>query len=267
LFVVLGLLAGCGRVAFDEILLATDAGMDPDAVAARPCGLPETAPPTITISGTTFEYTMFNNTSRPIGPAMVTLHDVPSTGPIVQVTSLPTGEYALGVVTNGVPKRVALRYAMSGYFTTTVIADLELAQSTVGGGVPLWSFGDAPMWSNLAMTMVYQSGGGRPRNSAKGTLNIAVRDCAGQPVPGVTVTIDPPPIGPDGEIRYQGDDGAPLPASATATSGQFGHVLVFNAEPGPTRIIATKAGRTFLDRSVEVLAGSNNTLATVRAVD
>lgn len=58
-----------------------------------------------------------------------------------------------------------------------------------------------------------------------------------------------------------------MPPSATETVGRFAHVLVFNAEPGLTRIIATKNGRTFLDRPVEVLAGSNNTLATVRAVD
>jgi hypothetical protein len=40
-----------------------------------------------------------------------------------------------------------------------------------------------------------------------------------------------------------------------------------NAQPGVTRIVATKAGRTFLDTEVTVLADRNNTLAIVRAVD
>jgi len=242
----------------------TDA--DPgDGVAARPCSLPETAPPTITISGKTFEYTMFNNTSRPVGPAMVTLHDVPSMGSLVQVPSLPTGEYALGVMTNGVPKRVALRYARSGYFTTTAIADLAIADSTIGGGLPLWSFGDAPMWSNGAMSSVYMAAG-LPRVATKGTLNIAVRDCSGAFIEGGSVVVDPPPIGPEGEYRYQGMDGRPS-TTLTTTIRRFAHVVVFNAEPGLTRVTAVKDGRTFLDSDVEVLAGSNVTLATVRAVD
>jgi hypothetical protein len=257
LFVVV-LLAGCGRLQFDEL-----AAVSPDAVP-RACGVPDTAPATIRIDGQTFEYTSFNNTKRPVGLVSVTALDATTGTPLASdtsATSMAGAMYGVDVMTGGVPRRIAMRYATAGYFTTTSILDLDLAASTQGGQQPVWSFGDAPVWSTTTMGTIYMTSG-EPLLPAKGTLNVAVRDCANAVIDGVSVTIDPPP----GAVRYQASDGLPS-MTLTETVLPFGHVLVLNAEPGLTRIIATKAGRTFLETEVTVLGGTNNTLAIVRAVD
>lgn len=254
------LLACCGRVQFDELAApAVDAALD--VAMARLRGVPDAAPPTITLGGQTFEYTSFNNTKQPVGLVQVMAFDAASGVPLASGTSAASGAYSVEVMTGGMPRRVALRYALTGYFTTTSFPDLELAASVAGGTQPVWTFGDAPVWSAGAMASVYATSG-VTRDDLKGTLNVAVRDCAGAVIDGVSVDIVPAP----GALRYQAMDGLPS-TTLTATVSPYGRVLALNAEPGVTRVTAIKAGRTFLDTEVTVLAGSNNTLAIVRAVD
>ena len=66
----------------------------------------------------------------------------------------------------------------------------------------MWTFGDGPIWSDVAMMMTYAATGDM-RMAAAGTLNVAVRDCMGAPVDGVSVTITSRP----GRLLYQGADG------------------------------------------------------------
>lgn len=175
--------------------------------------------------------------------------------------SVMAGSVAAGVPTGGAPVPLAMRYGKAGFFTTTVFSDLPVSEDQTGEGQPVWTFGDAPIWSDATMMATYTASG-ETRQAAAGTLNVAVRDCAGSVVEGVSVTITPMP----GKLAYQAIDGG-RSMTLTATALPFGHAFALNAQAGVTQIVATKAGRTFLDTEVTVAADRNNTLAIVRAVD
>ncbi len=255
------LLAGCGRLQFDELAAVTSDAMDATDAAPPPCGAPATAAPTITIRGDTFEYTSFDNDRMAAGSVIVTALDPATMTSIGTMISAVDGAYAIPVSTGGAPLPLAMRYVKAGYFATTVYADLPVTEDRTGQGLAVWSFGDAPIWADANMTATYTASGAT-REVTAGTLNVAVRDCAGAVVEGVTVTITPAP----GKMVYQAFDGRPS-MTLTETVLPFGHAFALNAQPGVTRIVATKDGLTFLDTEVTVLADRNNTLAIVRAVD
>jgi hypothetical protein len=219
------------------------------------------APDPLRISGTTIEYKNFQNGYDPVSQVALAARD-PIGNLIAQATSDAAGTYALVIATGGVPTEAIVTASMTGYFDTIVATDVPYASNTAGTGAAVWSLGDVPLWKSASMGVIYSSAG-FTRDATAGTLNVAVRDCAGNPIAGVTVTIDPPPSTPSGGIRYQGADGM---ASTTlmATDSTFGNVLAFNAIAGATRITASKPGVAFGEANVVVDPGSVNTLTLIR---
>ena len=65
----------------------------------------------------------------------------------------------------------------------------------------------------------------------------------------MTFIIEPPPA----LATYQGSDGMP-DASLTSTVGPFAHFIGLNAEPGLTRITASKDGLRFGEMTVDIVA-------------
>jgi hypothetical protein len=249
-------LVGCGRLGFDPLDPVRDA--PPASIDASPfaCPLAATAPDLIWITGQTFQYTSFDNVIEPLPGATVR-----ATTPlqVVQAASDGEGDYAFTLTTGGVPVTATFELFHPDYYTTLVIPDAPLDRDVTGTAVDVWRLGDGPLWTQDAMTLIYETVG-VPQDVLAGTLNVAVQDCAGAPIAGITVEISPPP----GALIYQTMDGTPSPDDFTATP--LSHAIAFNARPGVTTISAHGGGRTFLDQQVVVRAGSFNTLAIIRPV-
>ena len=254
------LLAACGRIGFDaRVDPAIDAlDASPDALELA-CSIKPTTPTTLDVSGTTFEYTSFNNTSQPVFGVAIALR----TGAIDlgQTVSDQAGAYALTYQTGGVSRPLVIEYSRGGYFTTTVFTDSLVDKNLTGLNNSLWQLGDGPVWSLGSMQSIYAAGG-ETLDAQTGTLNIAVRDCGNNGIADIQGFVDPPP----GKLLYQDTDGSPS-QTRTATTGPYNHALAYRAQPGTTTITAVGGGRTFVKTTVQVTAGDQNTLAIVRATN
>ena len=233
-------LIGCGRIAFDPL---SDFACEPAA----------NVPTQLTMSGVTIEYMSFDNMSMPIANVRV---DVIGPGVIASSTSDAGGNYAALVDNVSGPTLVRVEYTIPTHFTSVVTSDQPLDRNVMGAHLPVWTLGDGPIWRPPQMTGLYGLVG-VARDTERGTLNIAVRDCADNPIEGVVVDISPAPQ----MAFYQAVDGSP--GSGMSTVGPFAHVLAFNAIAGPTRITATKDGVTFVPMDVEVRGGDVNNLVVI----
>jgi hypothetical protein len=249
------LLAACGRLHFDA-REAADAGTDgvPAACARNPV-----APDPVTIAGTTFRYGSSTNTPRTaLAGVSVSALDMPNGAVLATTTSDAMGQYTLNVQTAGTPPTIVLAYVLTGYFQTQVTLDRSVDRDIAGATKQVWTIGDGPLWNLTGMNMFYTAAG-VPRDTTKGSLNIAVRDCAGQTVPGVTVVVSPAPQ----RLLYQADDGALL--ATGGTQPLFSTVFAVNAQPGINTITATAPELTFAPITVDVGADQFNALAILHA--
>jgi hypothetical protein len=203
--------AGCGRVDFAE---QHDASADAIPAFADPGN----AASAVTINGRTFHYTNFMN----------------------QVATLDAVSVESGAL--------HFRFSRATYETTIIYSDIPIDHDIVANAQPLFALGDGPLWQPVAIDSVYDAAG-VARDTTMGTLNIGARDCDGNPLEGVSVTIEPPP----GLATYQGSDGIPN-ASLSATVGPFAHFIGLNAAPGLHHITATKDGLRFGELTVDVVA-------------
>jgi hypothetical protein len=241
---LLCLLAACGRFDFDPRVV--------------PCALSATTPDPVTLSGTTFHYTSFNNTTAPVAGTRVTALSDVGGNMLAQTTSDASGGYSLAIPTQGVPRSTVLVFEQSNYLTTSAIPDLPLDRD-ITSQHSLWATGDGPLWSVGSLDSVY-SAGNVSRRPALGTINVAVVDCAGNTIEGVTVELDPAPE----RVEYLAVSGPS--ASLTSTVNPFTAAVAFNAVPGPTHVSAAKSGRVFLDRTL-VIRGGEDTITVMRAVE
>jgi hypothetical protein len=248
---------GCGRFGF-EPRVASDAGeldaRDAVETIAPVCPIAAMVPDPLPITGSTFSYTSFDNMTADLPNVTVTAR---VGGTVVgMVQSGANTQYSLPVPTGGMGVPVVLAGERGGYYTTTIHSDLFYDRPVAGQRGSIFRLGDIPIWDVGAMGSVY-SAAGEPLDSMRGTLNVAVRDCAGAPVAGVTVTVTPAPR----RQFYQAVDGAP--GNMTATVGPFTHLIGLAAPAGMTKISASGAGLVFQDVEVPVLAGTHNTLVVI----
>jgi hypothetical protein len=256
-YLLLGcVLAGCGRLGFSDRMAAPDAAVDArrDAVDARVvplCPLNVSVPDPITVTGETFEYTGFNNTTTPTPSVTVTAYVA---GSVVATTvSDAQGMYSMAIPTSGTQQLVEIDYAPSGYWITQVLPNRAVDGAVTGPNTMFWRLGDGPVWADGQMGSVYGSAA-LSYDLAKGTLEIAARDCAGTPLAGVVFTVTPAPE----KLIYLNSGGGP-DTSLTATDAMYGHAVGFNAVPGPTHITATKDGVDIYTIDLDVPAGRFNT--------
>jgi len=257
--------AACGRVAFD---LREDAAVDvledgaADASTLVRCSASSTAPATVTVTGRTFRYTNFDNTWAPVPSTQVTAKRVTDGTTIGDITSDSNGDYAVAIATGGQAAPVVLAFDPGGAFLVTdALVDLPLTDDLVAPALTtndVYSLGDGPVWDAGAMQAIYTQVT-LTRSTQAGTLNLAVRDCAGNPVDGITVELQPP----SELLRYQAPDGS-ASATLTSTGPPFSHALAFNSPAGPTRVIARDQGIVVADQLVDVAGGTSYTMATIR---
>ncbi|HUS29156.1 MAG TPA: hypothetical protein VMZ53_11615 [Kofleriaceae bacterium] len=249
------LLSGCGRLGFDA-RVASDA---PDATdAAQPVCPVQSVPSTITVSGDTFRYTTFTNMTAPIAGATVQARDRTDLSILATVTSDGSGAYSLSYSTDGDVTPLALIYAAPTYNETIVIPSV-VDRDIMGMTVAVFSVGDGPLWNDGALDSVYSAyGSGLPRDATLGTINVAVRDCDGNPLEGASVTFDRTPD----DFAYQRPDGA-FDLSLTATVQPYTHLVAFNMPLDSYRVSAQRPGYRFTDESIFTDA-SATTLVVIR---
>jgi hypothetical protein len=249
------LLTGCGRFAFDEqtsdAAVGDDATGDTTAVVDE-CN-PGTAPSPLMLSGQTFRYISFDNSSAPVETTTVSETFATNTQTIVSDVN---GDYSFGISTGGNPGALTMDISRVNFFTTHISTDVNVGSHQMGMRGMVWKIGDAPIWDPGAMTQIYSNASVSYADTL-GTLNIAVRDCDGASLTGVSVTLTPAP----GKLFYIAVDGTAGNQSATALP--FTHALALGVPPGPVTIHATGGGKTFVDRTVMVLAGTNNTFTVI----
>lgn len=206
----------------------------------------------------TFEYTAFDGERNGVRANVLVRRSFAEV-PFAMTTSDPTTGYGLTVGTGGVPTPLVIDYTQTGYYRTQVALDPSWGD-VVGPGRPEWHPGDAPMWTAAGMSTVYFAGE-IPQDFSKGTVAVDIRDCAGAPVDGVTVTLSPPAE----HMMYQGFDGAP--SADTETALPWGHVAALNAPVGAVHVSATHETRTIVPQDVVVTADQNVLIVLLRAID
>jgi hypothetical protein len=249
------LLAACGRLGFDETGDARSDGTDVIAACARN----PSAPDPLAVTGTTFRYMAFDNSTRTLlSGVSVTAYDADVGTQLATTTSDAGGGYTLVMSTGGTPPRVRLVYTVPSHFQTEVTIDRSVDRDVSGANAQVWSVGDGPLWNLAGMTSFYSTAS-VPRDTTRGTLNISIRDCGGQPVAGVMVSVSPPPA----KMLYQADDGSLVTSGETLP--KFATVFGVNALAGPNTISVTAPGLTFPPMTVDVGADQFNTLVILHA--
>jgi hypothetical protein len=237
--------AACGRIDFAPI-------GDGAGTARRPCGATLTAPDPLTFSGDVFQYMGFQNTRMPLVGATITALAADASA-LASVTSDASGNYALSFATGGVARGIRLRATRGTYMTTTTYLDTVVDHDIAVFASAQWSFGEAPLWTPGSMGAVYNAAG-TTIDFSKSSVNVITEDCTGTPLPGVAITIDPPPA----LQFYVTMTGAPDFGGVTIEpyTSTFG----CNETPGPVHITATAPGLEFAPVDITIEAGNFTTM-------
>jgi hypothetical protein len=234
--------AGCGRVGF------TPTTGDGAVSAATVCGASTSAPASVTLSGSVFTYTSFQNTTAPIANATITAFDADSGAQLGTATSDGSGNYSLAITTGGMARPLRLRLTNPAYMPTTIYTGVAIDSDVSGIS--------SPMWGTSSMESVY-SVAKLTLDTSLGTINATVLDCAGNPIAGATVDVEPAPA----QVAYIAPNGYFEPGG-TATIAPYTTAVSLNAPLGMTHISATMAGTAFTAQDVDV-AGSAVTMVTL----
>jgi hypothetical protein len=245
------LLAGCGRMGFDETVAeAPDAGIEPhgaDATTARlgPCPSGTRSGGALRISGTTVGIPVFGGAIPRAGVAIELSTTLDGT-PMVQTSSGADGSYSLSVPISGpigsneLTGYLALRE--EGLLPSLLVPDGPIDADIKG----MYS----PVTSETAVATLYAVSG-IGRKASAGTLGIMVLDCDGVPVVDARVSITPPPAA----LVYTDDAGSPN-GSLASTRGT-GIVYALNVPVGTVTVTASKTGETFMTHDVPMLDNSH----------
>lgn len=214
-----------------------------------PCATTTSIPGSVTIAGETFTYTAVANVTSPVANAAVVVLDS-SNAVLGATTGDASGAYSLSVDLGGAPQSFSIKYAPPGYWTTHIYPDVPLDHSILGPNMDRWRLGDGPIWGDGEMGSVYGSVG-LSIDAARGTINIAVRDCSEDVIEGVSFDVQPPPE----RLSYI-DASGNISSTLTSTIAPYTSAIALNAQAGPTHITASKAGLAFLEMDLDVPAGN-----------
>ncbi|CAN5387064.1 hypothetical protein BH11MYX1_BH11MYX1_39540 [soil metagenome] len=244
--------AACGRVGFDPATSASDA-----ASIRQVCGAKSTAPDPLTIKSYAFGYLDFMNTRAPASGAAIQAYDASGTLR-AETTTAADGTYTLSIATGGVAPRLSVRGILAGSWQTDEFYAAPLDADLTTFATETRPFGEVPIWSGGSMASIYLILGAT-LDPATGTVNVTTLDCSGNPLGGVSVTLDPPAK----RSVYIDGNGAAVPG-ALGTIAPNVLQLSTNVPPGPTRITASKPGYEFAPVEIVVQAGDYNELVEMR---
>jgi hypothetical protein len=194
--------------------------------------LPETIDAEITISGLVTGWG-----GGGLEDATVEARDASDEGLLLSDTSDVTGAYALALDTGEAPLDAFLRVSAINRLDSYIYPPVPFIASVLDADLPLITSGLRTTAANAAEVTL---------EADTGLLYVLVIGCDGAPIPGATVTTDPP-----GELRYT-EGGLPS-VTATATD-DTGGALIFNVPPGDVELDASINGFSLREHTFEVRA-------------
>jgi hypothetical protein len=217
-------------------------GTNPDVDAANAdakvfMDAPPVVPMSIAISGTASERGLSGETN--VSGATMALYAVSNeTTPITMATTDAQGKYTLTVMTNGMVLDGFIKATKNGYVDIYMYPAAPFIADDMEASVNMLTPSNKDFLNNLA-------GGGQM--AGKGMIGLQVRDNAGNPVAGATVSSTPA----SGAYKYTSGD---LPSSTATMTSADGVAFMFNVPSGPITVSASKAGMTFKSHVVQARA-------------
>jgi len=190
---------------------------------------PPVVPQSIALSGVAAERSLSGETAVE-GVTMAAFASSAETTQLASATTDAAGMYTITVMTTGAPLDGFIKATKSGYLDVYMYPASPFITDSTDASVNMMTATNRDFLSNLA------SGN---QMAGKGLIGLQIRDAAGNPVTGATVSSTPA----SPAYRYTGSNGLPS-GSATSTSAD-GVAFMFNMPAGPITISATKSGKTF----------------------
>jgi hypothetical protein len=195
--------------------------------------LPTTAPATISVSGRITQNFLSPTALR---GAYIFAFRTGATDTLAADTSDTPGAYSVSITTGGTPVNGYIRVTDSTHLTTYAYPAVPLATSATQNVF----MATATEFSFLALAADITPVAG------DGFIGVIVRNCAGDPIAGASVTSSP-----GGEVRYNAG-GAPS-SSATSTSAD-GVAYIANVAAGNVTVRATASSHTLRQHVVNARA-------------
>jgi hypothetical protein len=195
--------------------------------------LPTTAPPLVNVTGQVKKSPL---SPTPLAGAYVFAFRTGDTTTLAADTSNTPGFYSLSITSGGMPVNGYVRVTDSAHITTYAYPAVPLA-------------GDAPenvlMITSPEFSFLAAAAGVTPV-AGKGFIGMIVKNCAGTPIAGATVTSSPA-----GTVRYNAGG---APSSTAMSTASDGVAYIANVTAGNVTVQATASGHTLRQHIVNARA-------------
>ena len=195
--------------------------------------LPTTAPPLVNVTGQVKKSPL---SPTPLAGAYVFAFRTGDTTTLAADTSNTPGFYSLSITSGGMPVNGYVRVTDSAHITTYAYPAVPLA-------------GDAPenvlMITSPEFSFLAAAAGVTPV-AGKGFIGMIVKNCAGTPIAGATVTSSPA-----GTVRYNAGG---APSSTVMSTASDGVAYIANVTAGNVTVQATASGHTLRQHIVNARA-------------
>jgi len=197
--------------------------------------LPTTAPATISVSG---RITQNFTSPTALRGAYIFAFRTGDTTTLAADTSDTSGAYSVSFTTGGVPVNGYIRVTDSTHLTTYAYPAVPLAASDTTNVF----MATASEFSFLA------AAAGITPVAGDGFIGVIVKDCAGTPIAGATVSSSPA-----GQVRYNAGG---VPSSTATSTGTDGVAYIANVTAGNDTVQATGGGHTLRQHVVNARANA-----------
>jgi hypothetical protein len=197
--------------------------------------LPTTAPPIINITGRITANVLSPTALR---GAHVAAFRTGDTTTLASATSATPGSYSFAITSGSTPVNGYLRVTDSTHISTYAYPAVPLATDATENVLMVTSSEFSLLASSAGVTPV----------AGDGFIGVVVKDCAGTPIAGATVTSTPA-----GTVRY---NAAGVPSSSATSTSTDGVAYIANVAPGNVTVQATGGGNTLRQHVVNVPANA-----------
>ena len=197
--------------------------------------LPTTAPATITVTGQVRQNVLSQTALR---GAYVFAFRTGDTTTLAADTSDTPGFYSLSITTGRTPVNGYVRVTDSTHITTYAYPAVPLAANATENVL---------MITSSEFSLLAGAAGISP-TPGDGFIGLVVKDCAGTPIAGATVTSSPPGI-----VRY---NAAGFPSSSATSTGSDGVAYIANVAAGNVTLYGTASGHALRQHVVNARANA-----------
>jgi hypothetical protein len=195
--------------------------------------LPTTAPPLVNVTGRITAHVLSPTALR---GAYVFAFRTGDTTTLAADTSDTSGAYSLAITTGGTPVNGYVRVTDSTHLSTYAYPAVPLATDAIDNVL---------MVTNSEFSLLASSAGVTPV-AGDGFVGVVVKNCAGTPIAGATVTSSPA-----GTVRYNAGG---VPSSSATSTAADGVAYIANVAAGNVTMQATASGHTLRQHVVNARA-------------